>query len=135
VGTWLSVAFSALLFGFGHIWNPNATLFSSLSIALTAGVILAMLFVITRQLWVPIGLHIGWNFTLGAVYGAPVSGMEASGLLNASFPGPDWLTGGSFGPEASVITVGVFTVLAVYLINRSKKEKSWVKPMWRQKND
>ena len=131
-GTWLSVAFSALLFGFAHIWNPNATVFSSVSIALTAGVILAMLYVITRQLWVPIGLHIGWNFTLGAIYGAPVSGGEAAGLLKASFSGPDWLTGGPFGPEASVITVGVFLVLGVYLIMRSNKEKSWVKPMWRR---
>ena len=132
IGTWWSILLSALIFGFMHIWNPNATLFSSVSIALTAGVILAMLYVVTRQLWVPIGLHIGWNFTLGGIYGAPVSGGEPNGLLAASFPGPDWITGGAFGPEASVITVVVFVVFGVILIRKSIRDKSWVKPLWRQ---
>jgi membrane protease YdiL (CAAX protease family) len=131
IGTWWSILLSAFIFGFMHIWNPNATVFSSVSIALTAGVILAMLYVITRQLWIPIGLHIGWNFTLGGIYGAPVSGGEPDGILAAVFSGPEWLTGGAFGPEASVITVGVFLVFGAYLIQRSIKEKSWVRPMWR----
>jgi len=134
-GTWWSIALSAFIFGFLHIWNPNATVFSSVSIALTAGVILAMLYVITRQLWVPIGLHIGWNFTLGGIYGAPVSGGEPGGILAASFPGPEWITGGAFGPEASVITVVVFVVFGIYLIRKSIIDKSWIKPMWRKKYD
>jgi membrane protease YdiL (CAAX protease family) len=131
LGTWWAIALSAFIFGFMHIWNPNATVFSSVSIALTAGVILAMLYVITRQLWVPIGLHIGWNFTLGGIYSAPVSGGDPAGLLAAKFTGPEWLTGGAFGPEASVITVGVFVVFGIYLIRKSIIDKSWVKPMWR----
>lgn len=135
IGTWWSMVFSALLFGFGHIANPNATIFSSVSIALTAGVILALLYVITRQLWIPIGLHIGWNFTLGGIYGAPVSGLNFDGLLNASFSGPDWLTGGAFGPEASAITVIVFLVFGAFLIRKSIRDKSYVKPMWRINND
>ncbi|MCX6224016.1 MAG: type II CAAX endopeptidase family protein [Bacteroidia bacterium] len=133
IGTWWSLLFSAFIFGFMHIWNPNATLFSSVSIALTAGVILAMLYVVTRQLWIPIGLHIGWNFTLGGIYGAPVSGGEPGGILAAHFTGPDWLTGGAFGPEASVITVIVFIVFGIYLIRKSIIDKSWIKPMWRNR--
>ncbi|MDD4645441.1 MAG: type II CAAX endopeptidase family protein [Bacteroidales bacterium] len=132
LGTWWSIVLSALIFGFLHIWNPNATLFSSISIALTAGVILGMLYVITRQLWVPIGMHIGWNFTLGGIYGASVSGGEPNGLLNSSFSGPEWLTGGAFGPEASVITVVVFVVFGFFLIRKSVREKSWISPMWRK---
>lgn len=135
IGTWWSVALSAFIFGFLHIWNPNATVFSSVSIALTAGVILAMLYVITRQLWVPIGLHIGWNFALGGIYGAPVSGGEPGGMLAASFQGPDWLTGGAFGPEASVITLTVFVIFGIYLIRKSVNEKSLIKPLWRNRND
>jgi membrane protease YdiL (CAAX protease family) len=134
IGTWWSILLSAFIFGFMHIMNPNATLFSSVSIALTAGVILAMLYVITRQLWIPIGLHIGWNFTLGGIYGAPVSGGEPGGILNATFPGPDWITGGAFGPEASVITVVVFLVFGLFLIRQSVMENSWIKPLWRMKN-
>lgn len=135
IGTWLAVLVSALIFGFMHIWNQNATVFSSVSIALTAGVILAMLYVITRQLWVPIGLHIGWNFTLGGIFGAPVSGGDASGWLKAEFPGPDWLTGGSFGPEASIITVMVFIIFGAFLIRKSISDQSFIKPMWRSKRD
>ncbi len=131
IGTWWSMVLSALIFGFLHIWNPNATFFSSVSIAITAGVILAMLYVITRQLWVPIGLHIGWNFALGGIYGAPVSGGNPDGILDASFSGPDWLTGGAFGPEASIIMVIVFVIFGFFLIQKSIKDKSWVKPMWR----
>ena len=131
IGTWWSMVLSALIFGFLHIWNPNATFFSSVSIAITAGVILAILYVITRQLWVPIGLHIGWNFALGGIYGAPVSGGKPDGILDASFSGPDWLTGGAFGPEASVIMVIVFVVFGFFLIRKSIKDKSWIKPMWR----
>ena len=134
IGTWWSVVLSALIFGFMHFLNPNATLFSCFSIALSAGVILAMLYVATRQLWIPIGLHAGWNFTLGAIYGAPVSGLDTNGLLAVSFPGPEWLTGGAFGPEASVACVLVSFVIGGILIKTSIQKKTWIKPLWRQTN-
>lgn len=135
VGTWGAILVSAFIFGFLHIWNPNATVFSCVSIALTAGVILGMLYVITRTLWVPIGMHIGWNLTLGGIYGAPVSGGEPGGLLVARFSGPDWLTGGSFGPEASVITVLLFVLIGAFLIRKSVLEKRYIKPMWRRQSE
>ena len=113
LGTWWSVLISALIFGFLHIWNPNATVFSSLSIAITAGVILALFYVITRKLWIPIGIHIAWNFTLGGIYGAPVSGGEKNGLLISEMSGSELLTGGEFGPEASIVTVIFFRSVLV----------------------
>lgn len=132
LGTWWSVALSALVFGFLHIWNPNASVISSLAIALTAGVVLALLYVITRNLWSVIGLHFAWNFTLGGVYSAPVSGGEASGLFQADFEGPVWLTGGSFGPEASVITVVVFLLFAVWLVTKVIRDKQVIQPIWKK---
>jgi membrane protease YdiL (CAAX protease family) len=135
LGTWISALISAFIFGFLHIWNPNATLFSSISIALTAGVILALLYVITRQLWIPIGMHIGWNFTLGGIWGAPVSGSDPAGLIQAKFSGPDWLTGGTFGPEASVITLLVFLVFGVFLAVRVYRNRMYVKPFWKSSHD
>jgi membrane protease YdiL (CAAX protease family) len=132
LGTWWAVLLSAFVFGFLHSWNPNATVFSSISIALTAGVILALLYVLTRKLWVPIGLHIGWNLTLGGIYGAPVSGGVPGGLLKSAFKGPDWLTGGAFGPEASVITLAVFLVTGAFLARRIILEKRGVDPLWRK---
>lgn len=131
IGTWWSIVLSAFIFGFMHLGNANATVFSSVAIALTAGVILAMLYVITRQLWVPIGMHIGWNFTLGGIYGAPVSGGIPGGIVQSHFSGPEWLTGGAFGPEASVISLSVFMVFGIFLIRRIIRDKSNIKPMWR----
>ena len=134
-GTWISVAISALIFGFLHIWNANATILSCLSIALTAGVILALLYVLTSQLWAPIFMHIAWNFTLGGVYGAPVSGSEPGGLINAVMDGPEWLTGGPFGPEASVITIAIFVLFGIYLTIRVIKKSAYINPAWKKTDD
>lgn len=132
LGTWWSVLISAMIFGFLHIWNPNATFFSSLSIAMTAGVILALFFVITRKLWIPIGIHIAWNFTLGGIYGAAVSGGAAKGLIRSEMNGSDLLTGGEFGPEASVITVVFFALLGIYLAWYAIKKGAIKKPSWKK---
>ena len=119
LGTWVALAVSALLFGFLHFANPGATLLSALALALEAGVLLAASYVATRSLWLPIGLHTAWNFLEGPVYGAPVSGVGLPSLLEASFDGPWWLTGGAFGPEAGLPATlwgaalgGAFLVLA-----------------------
>ncbi|MEA1878168.1 MAG: type II CAAX endopeptidase family protein [Bacteroidota bacterium] len=132
LGTWWSVIFSALLFGFLHAWNPNASFISSISIALTAGVVLALLYAITRNLWIVIGMHFAWNFTLGGIYGAPVSGSDAKGFFNGILEGPEWLTGGDFGPEASLITMVVFSLFGIYLIFKTIQVKQVKLPMWRK---
>lgn len=133
LGTWLSVLISALIFGFLHIWNPNATVFSSLSIAMTAGVVLALFYVLTRKLWIPIGIHIAWNFTLGGIYGAPVSGGEDQGIIISEMNGSDLLTGGEFGPEASLVTVIFFLILGAFLIRKVIKKNAVILPMWKAK--
>lgn len=132
LGTWWSVIFSALLFGFLHAWNPNASFISSISIALTAGVVLALLYAITRNLWIVIGMHFAWNFTLGGIYGAPVSGTDARGFFNGILDGPEWLTGGDFGPEASVITMVVFSLFGIFLVFKTIQAKQVKLPMWRR---
>jgi membrane protease YdiL (CAAX protease family) len=68
-----------------------------------AGLFLAYAYVITRQLWLPIGLHIGWNFFEGNVFGFPVSGLETFKLITLRVHGPELWTGGAFGPEAGLI--------------------------------
>lgn len=132
LGTWWSVILSALLFGFIHAWNPNASFISSISIALTAGVVFALLYAITRNLWIVIGMHFAWNFTLGGIYGAPVSGSDAKGFFNGILEGPEWLTGGDFGPEASVITMVVFSLFGIWLIFKTISAKQVKLPMWRK---
>jgi len=105
LGSWIALGLSALVFGALHAFNPGATLASTMAIALEAGVLLAAVYMYTRTLWMPIGLHLGWNFTEGGIFGASVSGGEANGWLTSHLQGPDLLTGGAFGPEASLVAV------------------------------
>jgi membrane protease YdiL (CAAX protease family) len=114
-GTWFAVAISALFFGGAHIFNPGATLWSSAAIAIEAGVMLALLYHVTRSLWACIGLHAGWNIMQGTVYGIPVSGGAVDGLLISHRTGPVWLSGGVFGAEASVIALLICSLLTLAL--------------------
>ncbi len=130
LGTWAALALSAALFGALHLLNPNATWLAAVAIALEAGVLLGAAFQATRRLWLPIGLHAGWNFTQGGVFGVSVSGNEAVGLLQGSLSGPTWLTGGAFGAEASVIAVLVCVLGAAPLLALAVRRGNWV--AWRR---
>lgn len=101
--TW-GVVISSLWFGAGHILNPHATLFSTAGIFL-AGLFLAYPYLRTRQLWLSIGLHIGWNFFEGVVFGFPVSGLDIYRLTRVQVHGPELWTGGAFGPEAGLVLI------------------------------
>jgi len=105
-GTNISVGLiiSATIFGLLHILNPNANWISTLGIVF-AGIFLGFGYVRTRNLWLPIGLHIGWNFSEGVIFGFPVSGWTGFQITNNTFTGPLLWTGGSFGPEAGLIVL------------------------------
>jgi hypothetical protein len=102
------------LFGLGHASNPNATWFTVANTIL-AGIWLAQAYLKTRALWYPIGLHFSWNFIMAYVYSLPVSGIVLSSqLLTAKDHGPQWLTGGDYGPEGSILCTGVLVVAIVW---------------------
>lgn len=96
---------SAAAFGVGHLGNENVTVFAVICIALEAGVMLGAFYALTGRLWVSIGVHIAWNFAQGYLFGAVVSGESLGPSLavsQAKSGFAEWLTGGSFGPEASL---------------------------------
>jgi uncharacterized protein len=130
LGTWAALALSALLFGFSHFGNPGATTLSSVAIALEAGLLLAAAYVATRTLWLPIGLHMAWNLVEGPVYGAPVSGIEFPPVLLARFPGPAWLTGGPFGPEAGVPAMVLGSLLGLGFLVLAVRRGQIFTPRW-----
>lgn len=131
-GTWIAVAVSALFFGGAHIFNPGATLWSSAAIAIEAGVMLALLYHVTRSLWACVGLHASWNIMQGTVYGIPVSGGAADGWLVSYRTGPSWLSGGAFGAEASVVALLVCSVFTAALVTVALRRGSIV-PVRRQR--
>jgi membrane protease YdiL (CAAX protease family) len=116
-GTWIALVVTAALFGLSHLFNPHATVWGALAIAIEAGAMLAAAYAVTRRLWVPIGLHFGWNYAASALFGTAVSGNDTpDGLVRAVMNGPTALTGGDFGPEASVFAVLFGTVLTVVFL-------------------
>ncbi|HUO91626.1 MAG TPA: type II CAAX endopeptidase family protein [Rhizomicrobium sp.] len=125
-GTIIAVVLSGALFGFLHSGNPGATLESSVAIALEAGVLLAAAYAVTRSLWLPIGLHFGWNFTEGGIFGEAVSGgASKGGLIHAPLLGPDALTGGQFGPEASIVAVSISFVASLVMLVLAAQRGHW----------
>lgn len=130
LGTWIALAISSLLFGLGHYGNPNATLWSSIAIALEAGLLLGMAYVWTRSLWFVMGLHAAWNFTQGPLLGIPVSGLKIDGLLTARTSGPELLSGGAFGAEASILTLVLCVGVAAWFTRRAIAEGKIVRPSW-----
>jgi uncharacterized protein len=131
-GTGMALALSAALFGLLHGLNPGATVISTAAIALEAGVLLAAAYVLTRNLWLPIGLHLGWNFTEGGIFGVSVSGGSAGkGIFSVSLTGPPLLTGGKFGPEASLIAIAICLAVAIVLLVLAARNGRWL-PMRRR---
>jgi hypothetical protein len=97
------VLISSILFALGHLGNPHVAWNAILGLALS-GAFLAYGYLRTRQLWLPIGLHIGWNFFEGSVFGFQVSGLENfPRLIVQTVHGPELFTGGAFGPEAGLV--------------------------------
>ncbi|MCS7477971.1 lysostaphin resistance A-like protein [Umezawaea endophytica] len=122
-GTVISLVVSSLLFGATHLVNVNATPWGALAIGLTGGTMLAAAYTATRSLWFPIGLHFAWNFTHAGVFGIAVSGSDdvPNGLLHTTLAGPSVLTGGTFGPEASLIALLVCLVPTTLFLRRAAR--------------
>ena len=133
LGTWAALLLSAAVFGGLHIWNPNATAWSALAIALEAGLLFGLLYHVTRSLWVCMGAHAAWNVAQGPFYGIPVSGFEQRGFLASHMQGPDWLTGGAFGAEASVVALGLCSVATAACLAIAVRHGSLLAPSWRRK--
>jgi membrane protease YdiL (CAAX protease family) len=115
-GTKVAVGVSTLFFALLHSFNPGmwSTPFPFINICL-AGLLMGICREFTRSLWMPIGLHLAWNFTQGCVFGFDVSGIPMSSLITTETSGGIILSGGSFGAEGSIVTSFIL-VLGIILI-------------------
>jgi len=116
LGSWIALMISSLFFGVAHIGNPNATLFSSIAIAIEAGILLGAAYMLTRRVWFAVGIHIAWNYVQGAVFGIPVSGSEVKGLISSRLEGDALFSGGAFGAESSLITLIICTLAGLFFL-------------------
>jgi uncharacterized protein len=121
-GSLIALPLSSLIFGLTHLVNSEATLWGTLALGLEGGMLTGACYVLSRSLWLPIGLHFAWDFTHIGVFGLPTSssvqGAE-SGLLHTILAGPELLTGGAFGPEASLIALLLCLTATVFVLRRA----------------
>lgn len=116
LGSWPALALSSALFGLAHLPGSSASVLA-VAVAVVAGGMLGAAYLATRRLWLCIALHTGWNFTLGSLFSIAVSGHERqAGLIAGSLVGPDWLTGGPYGLEASALALVVLLAAGVWLL-------------------
>jgi membrane protease YdiL (CAAX protease family) len=120
-GTRIALVASFLLFAVAHLPNEHVSI---LGVVITgvAGLTLSASYLLTRRLWLPIGLHFGWNYLYDGIFAVPVSGHAARGWLQVSMPGPEWLSGGAYGVEASAATLLVWGATALLLLRRAPKQ-------------
>jgi membrane protease YdiL (CAAX protease family) len=133
VGTWWALAATSVLFGAVHMMNPDATWVGAISIMVEAGILLGAAYLYTRRLWLAAGMHAAWNFTQAWVFSVPVSGTgQPIGLLQTRRIGPEWLTGGDFGLEASIPALVVATLAGLVLLWDAHRRGRFVAPPWRR---
>jgi len=113
---WLGVILTSVPFGFAHLWNPNVVPGITFANTVIAGFWLAAAYLKTRSLWFPLGVHWGWNWALGSIFGLPISGVRffSNPILRGQDVGPAWLTGGNYGIEGGV--AGTAALIAFTLL-------------------
>jgi uncharacterized protein len=132
-GSWIALVVSAILFGIIHLVAPNATLVGVIAIMVTSGVLIAAIYILTRSLWWAIGIHLGWNFFEGSVFGAQISGHILPGFFSSVTTGPEAWAGGSFGPEAGLASILIVGAFGFYLCFRAARQHHML-PRNRQKH-
>lgn len=128
-GAGVALGGSAILFGLVHLLNPGASLWGAVAIAIEAGLMLGAAYLATGSLWLAIGLHFGWNFATVGIFGTVTSGAEArDSLVTAVTSGPDWLSGGSFGPEGSIVAIAVCSIATLLMLLKARRRSTVVTP-------
>jgi membrane protease YdiL (CAAX protease family) len=132
-GSLAAIIASSAVFGLIHIGNPDGTLLGGVGIAIEA-LIFPAIYMATRSLWWLMGLHFAWNVAQGPIWGSVVSGTgQVESWVVAEWSGPEWLTGGAFGIEASVVAMAVLGVFSLWLLARVHGDIGFVRPTWRRR--
>lgn len=125
-GTTVAILISSAIFGALHALNPGATFVSALCVALEAGLLLGLAYTATRSLWIPIGLHFGWDFAESGVFGALESGVGHHGFFHTVTVGPSIMSGAAFGPEGSLIAAPVCLCAAAAFLLVAVRSGRWI---------
>ena len=123
IGFWPAAVALSALFGWSHLSNKGETILGALSVV-SFGLLLCLFLWRTGTLWCAVGFHLGYDWGQTFFYGVPNSGFIPShNLFNVTLNGPRWLTGGSVGPEASLICPLVLGVVAILFSLRHREAR------------
>ena len=112
MGEWPAVVTMSVIFGAMHFNNPNASLLGWVNTVL-AGILLSLAYIRARSLWLPYGIHVGWNVGLGFILGFPLSGLDLASLWTTGIAGSDTILGGGYGPEGGLLATFIFASSAL----------------------
>jgi membrane protease YdiL (CAAX protease family) len=131
IGTWWALLVSALIFGLGHLLNPDADLVAALSIVIGPSVLLAAAFILTRRLWLSIGIHFAANVVEAGIFGLP-NGMNLPGLLRGVLQKPAWLGGGDPAVVQSILSLAVTLAIGSAFLIVAVRRGKIIPPVWRK---
>jgi membrane protease YdiL (CAAX protease family) len=130
LGSWLALGVIAALFGALHFGNENATLWTSTALMLS-DLVLTGAYMLTRRIWLVWGIHTGWNFIQDGVFGMSNSGITSlKSWIKPVVDGPYWLTGGTFGIEASYLAILLAVAVGLIFLRRAATTGRTVRPSW-----
>ena len=90
---------------------------------------------LTRRIWLIWGMHFSWNFFQEGIFGMPNSGYQRDGLIKPIINGPEWITGGKFGIEASVISILILLIIGIIILKKAIEKNQLVLPAWKRINN
>ena len=126
-GSLLAVVISAAVFGLAHAANPGANPFAIFALSVELGVMLALAYMLTGNIWIAVGIHAGWNFMQGFVLGAQDSGVrDPYSYVQTTLSGPEILTGGAFGLEGSIVSLGLCVIVSGLLTVLILRKRRWL---------
>lgn len=129
-GSWLALLITSAFFGATHLGNANATLWTALAVAVGGGLSLGAAYLMTRNVWVAVGLHWMWNFLQGPIFGFSVSGNVTYKVLTSTIHGSALWTGGSFGADAGLPALIAATLASVAMLWIAARRKHFSSPSW-----
>ena len=116
---YVALSISSVIFMSIHLLNPNVSFLSVVNLFL-AGIVLGIYYMHKQNLWLPIGMHLTWNFFQGPIFGFEVSGIETDNIISQSITGNEIITGGAFGFEGSIIATILIVTMILYLDKKYK---------------
>lgn len=132
LGSWLAFVLIAIIFSIFHLGNPDAGVWSTVSLIL-GDVLLFAAFLYTRRIWLVWGVHWGWNFFQDGVFGMPNSGVtDLISWIQPVIKGPKWVTGGGFGIETSVIAFFLSLAIGLVVLKMAVNKNQIVLPLWKR---